>query len=92
MHLLYGAEQGRVGAELGAKVCQEYKEKIKPKGLSHDADVLFEKGLLAKKLSPIEEERLPDNLRKTPAKREAARNELNIGIPATTPYDYEDVW
>ena len=68
MQLLYGAEQGRVGTELGAGVCQEYKEKIKPKGLSHNADVLFEKGLFAKKLSLIEEERLPDHLRKRSGK------------------------
>jgi hypothetical protein len=40
----YASEQHRAGAELGAKVCGEYKKKMKPANLGKDASVLYEMG------------------------------------------------
>jgi hypothetical protein len=63
MHLEYGAELARAGAEKGARKCSRYKESVKPKSLSKEAALLYDRGNFNPSRQASELKRVPKDLK-----------------------------
>jgi len=90
MHLEYGRAMSETGAKRGEEVCREYVKKQMPKGLSKDAEALFLRGNRNAN-DATKDLKLPQDLKRSPARVEKAWNELKASLVAAgDKFDYGD--